>query len=680
MSAPGPLSTRRSWLDRLLVLVVALLALGFIVAFSGRSVTILSGAALDDALFIRLGQALAAGDWLGKYDQNTLVKGPGLPAFLAISNLLGLPYGLSVTLFHTACAGFAAWVVRHVTGSRIAGVALFAALLLMPLLYFGAMLRVTRDIFYTSLTIALVAAAMALATRRALGAWTAAILTGVLGAWWWLTREEGVWLLPAFAVLALAPLLTRVSPGVTRGRWVARAWQYAPPAAAVLTGFSVVVAVGLINWAVYGSFVVNEIKDRSFAGALEALQAASAPYHRDKVPVPRAARPQIYAVSPAFAELRKPVLDGDLAPAYLADSCAADKRMCGEFGAGWFMWVFRTAAATDGQHASPGKAKAFYSRIAREVRQGCHDGRLQCAGSPIPLAPQLRADDLDEVASAAGRLSAIMTFNDPVATQPDPSDLSAPDGDQMYAFLNRPLIHDTEPVKRTLRGWFRLTGPQYYAVEPSPGVAVTKFIRHDSPDLAVFFKDPGLTRHRYELFVECRTEQTCPVTVRLEDGSAWPVDLAALKVGPTPVGAATLYVDENVSHGSETVLRSKFSQAWVKFASRLNGAFRGLLAAGALAFAGLVAHAIAVRRISLALVVCTALLAGVAARVTLLAVIDAVAFWATGYGYALPGVPLLLIAAIIALAEAARLIEVGVRRPAAAPTRPPAPPPAAPAH
>ena len=170
---------------------------------------------------------------------------------------------------------------------------------------------------------------------------------------------------------------------------------------------------------------------------MQALQAAGAPYHRNMVPVSRAARAQIYPVSPTFAQLRTPILDGELSPLYLAASCSADKRLCGEFGGGWFTWVFREAAAANGQHASLDKAKAFYDRIAREVRQACTQGRLQCSDWPVGLVPQIRADDLDDIAASARRVFAAMSFHGNVPTEPAPSDLSAPDGDLMYAFLNR---------------------------------------------------------------------------------------------------------------------------------------------------------------------------------------------------------------------------------------------------
>ena len=43
----------------------------------------------DDGLFLALGQSLAEGKWLGSFNQFTLMKGPGYPAFLALIHWIG---------------------------------------------------------------------------------------------------------------------------------------------------------------------------------------------------------------------------------------------------------------------------------------------------------------------------------------------------------------------------------------------------------------------------------------------------------------------------------------------------------------------------------------------------------------------------------------------------------------
>ena len=54
-----------------------------------------AGAIHDDALFVRLATHVAAGDWLGPYDQLTLAKGAGYPVFIALAWLAGIPLKLA---------------------------------------------------------------------------------------------------------------------------------------------------------------------------------------------------------------------------------------------------------------------------------------------------------------------------------------------------------------------------------------------------------------------------------------------------------------------------------------------------------------------------------------------------------------------------------------------------------
>lgn len=663
MPRQGEARAGASWLNILLTLAVAGLSVAFIVGFGGRPAALLSGAGLDDALYVRLGRSLAAGQWLGPYDHYTLVKGVGFPAFLAINNLLGVPYVLGITLVFLAAAGYAAWVLGRVLESRTAGLALFALMLLLPTIYFGDLLRVIREVFYTSTVIALMASAIALATGRALPRTAAVVLTGLFFAWAWLTREEGVWLLPPLAVLAVIPMFLRPDP--PRRGVVASIRRLGPFAAAGLTAAILVGLVGAMNQAVYGRFVINEIKDPVFQDALDALQEASSPLAREMQPVPRAARARLYAVSPAFASVRDPILDGPLSAAYAAAGCGADSRLCGDIGGGWFMWVFREAAAGAGHHRSLGQSRTFYRQVSAEVRAACDARRIACRSWDVPLVPPMRASQADDVAASAAKAFRAMTFSEPVGAAVPPSDMSAPQATAMYEFLNRPA-HGETAVSRTLLGWFRHQGPRWFEITPGPGVKVVRLDRRDSADLAVWFKDPGVTRHRYELTVDCPAAENCPVTITLEDGQGFPLDLARLpKAGPVPLGPAELYVDSNVASVPDTFLKAGLSRKWVAFASGLNPFYRILLAVGAVAFLILLVRAVVVRRLSLGLVVCTALAAAVATRVVILALIDALSFPAANFSYGLPAVPLLVLFAVVAIHEALTLAAARMRRRAA---------------
>lgn len=637
--SPGePRKGRRG--DRAFLIAAVVLLAGFVIAFGARPAIVISTARLDDALFMQLGQSLAAGHWLGPYDERTLAKGLGFPLFLAAANLTGLAYPLALAILNAASAAFAAVVAWRLTGSRSTGLGLLAALLLAPVLYAGELMRVSREVFYASLTLAFASAAIALVTGCLGRARGLVVVTGLIGATAWLTREEGVWLAPMIVLLAFVPLFAGEGPWRGRLRALIRAGQ------ALVTAIAAVVLVGLVNWAVYGRYEINEVKSSAFRGAVGALQEASAPFHRTGVPVPAAARAQIYAVSPAFATLRDPLLDGPQQAEATKWGCQQRPETCGDFGGGWFIWTLRTSAAIHGKHTDPAAAAAFYRTLAREVRRGCSDGRLTCRRWPVPLAPPMVAGDGARVVRSFGQVVDVMTFGSPVLPQVWPSDLSDADAEAQLAFLNRPAVQSPS-VRRRLEGWFRGDGAQWFDVQAAAPVTISAFSRNDSPDLVGAFSDPRLQRQRFTLEVDCPAG-ACPVTVRVEGGGVHVRDLAALGAGTHRVGGASLHVDR-ASGGGRPLLKTRFSNAWIEGASRLSPLFRGLVVLGAAAYLALAGQAVLRRRLSTAFVVCTALLAAVLARAALLAVIDALSFSAANVTYALAAVPLLLVFSAVAL-------------------------------
>ena len=66
----------------------------------------------DDTLFVGLALNILQGEWLGAYDQFTLMKGSGYPIFIAFSNIIGVPLILSQELLYLgACFAFT-WGLR----------------------------------------------------------------------------------------------------------------------------------------------------------------------------------------------------------------------------------------------------------------------------------------------------------------------------------------------------------------------------------------------------------------------------------------------------------------------------------------------------------------------------------------------------------------------------------------
>jgi hypothetical protein len=369
---------RKPWV---VYLFMAILVTVYVIAYVNAPISIYATADKDDGMFITLGRHLANGQWLGPYNQFTLVKGPGYPALLAASSWLGISVLMAHALVH--CGAVSTFVVlshRFIKSLLISAV-LFLLLLGNPTL-FGGLLRVFRDPIYSGQVLVFFAAfayALLAAESRAQRIFYA-VLAGLFLGWLWLTREEGLWVVPAAMLLAAAALLRAFRLGSSRNV-VGVLLITLVVFATLQAGFR-----GL-NWWHYGKFVGVEFKEANFENAVRQLQGVRSGGVIPGVSVTRAARAQIYPVSPTFATL-KGYLDGSVGESWEQYSCSIIPGTCGEISAGLFIWMLRDAATVAGHHKTPTDASNFYGQIAAEVSAACANGALDCNPQMLALMPQ----------------------------------------------------------------------------------------------------------------------------------------------------------------------------------------------------------------------------------------------------------------------------------------------------
>ena len=298
----------------------------------------------DDGLFMKLGRLFAQGDWFGPYDLLTLAKGPGYPVFLAVSSWLGLSVSFAQALFHCAAVVMFTWVVIRISKSRLLGIAVFLITLWHPAFPID---RVLREAIYPGQVLLILACfsyVLFVADRRATRLlWGSA--AGLILGWFWLSREEGVWLLPGLGFLLLFA--------------VVRAWRarstvqevLVPTATAMVMFFATQIAFQFGNWIAYGSFVGVDFKERNFVDALTSLHSVRDGEQIPYVPVSRATRERIYEVSPAFASLRGFIDPPTGSPGQTG--CEYYPWTCRDIAGGWFMWILRAAVASKGHYETP---------------------------------------------------------------------------------------------------------------------------------------------------------------------------------------------------------------------------------------------------------------------------------------------------------------------------------------
>jgi hypothetical protein len=129
------------------------------------------------------------------------------------------------------------------------------------------------------------------------------------------------------------------------------------------------------------------------------------------VPVTRAQRKAVYAVSPTAARL-EPLLELKAGAGWRWSSCQ-EMSICDESGA-WFIWDLRDAFVHAGLASDESQFQAASQQMAREIRTACDDGRLRCSSVPAPVGmpPVDRIAAGDVVTGARAALRTTVGFAD----------------------------------------------------------------------------------------------------------------------------------------------------------------------------------------------------------------------------------------------------------------------------
>ncbi|HTW93528.1 MAG TPA: hypothetical protein VMD30_01960 [Tepidisphaeraceae bacterium] len=379
---------RRQIIFVFLLLIVAKLLLDYF------PTTVIAGG-YDDQLFVRLGTQIAAGHWLGTYDQLTLAKGPGLPLFLAACHALRLPLNIADPLLYVLFCIVMVRAVEPVIGKGWGSVILFAILLFNPI-SFGVdnMARVLRERIYPALSGIALAGAIAIYLRRNESprrVWAWGVLLAVSLAVGWITREEGIWLWPSLAILAGAAVV-----GVVRSSEKRRGWRIAMVLAPLALAACLVGVVAGINWMEYGRFLIVEFKDPAFVSAYGAMTRVDPADQRRFVPVSSQALRMMYRTCPAVAELQ-PYLNGPNGQFWKNLTHETFPRIKGEIGGAWFCWVLRDAVAASGHAGNATEAEHFYAAIASQINAACDTGRLPSGPPRQSLVPPIHWSDWRDI-------------------------------------------------------------------------------------------------------------------------------------------------------------------------------------------------------------------------------------------------------------------------------------------
>lgn len=340
----------------------------------------------DEALFMKLAGHLVRGEWLGPYDQLTLSKGPAYPIFIAVNFWTGLPLALTQQLLYLGGCLLVVAALAPVVKWGWARLGILLLLFYNPLTYEGEhMTRILRQHLTVPLALIIVAGLIALTLRRKDFRWDVtlpwAALTGSALGLFFLTREEGIWIMPAVLLVAVALLGGAGVAGKGALLRMGLAWGVV-----TLTTWLPIAAVSALNLKHYGWYGTVDFKAEAFADAVGALTRVTVGPDRPYVQVSAEARDALYAVSPAFAELQPHLEAGPVAEKWMErDRFPPEER---QYLTGWFSWALRDAMAAAGYASDPQTMLAYCERLAAEVNAAVAAGLVAAGRSRSGFLPR----------------------------------------------------------------------------------------------------------------------------------------------------------------------------------------------------------------------------------------------------------------------------------------------------
>ena len=341
----------------------------------------------DDTLFVGLALNILEGEWLGSYNQFTLMKGSGYPLFIAASNLFGIPLILSQELLYLGACFIFVWGIHKLGLKNIYLWLAFGALAFNPFTYnFFPNVYPFRFGIYPAVSLLVfgLAQIVLISVENREKHWKTLFVLGLVLGLFWNIRGEAIWVIPSLIVLIL--FYGFASARNSSCAKVSTAFR-STLAALILAGIGFMTVnsgIAYQNSKHYGVYTTNEMKSPAFKSAYGGLLRIETIDWDRFVPINREARKTAYNVSPAFKRLEQYFEYGRGTQAWLGGGS--------DYIAAFFPWAFRDAIYSIGYFRDAPSTHEFLDRIGKEIDAACDEKTIKCVPRYSELTPKWHSE------------------------------------------------------------------------------------------------------------------------------------------------------------------------------------------------------------------------------------------------------------------------------------------------
>lgn len=326
----------------------------------------------DDRLYVHWACNLLGGNWLGNYNESTLVKGAGYAIYLAALHRLRLPYFATTEILYCISCLLLLLSVKKEIKSDVLFLLSYIILIFNPIMSSAdSFQHIYRCALTPIETNILFAGYLGLYSRidssikcRVFFSLCAAIGMATL----WFTREDSIWVLP-FVLVATVVMIVRMLKSKSNAEMIRGLLVVLLPVIFLLISIG---CVKLINKNFYGIAVTTEVAEGAFPNAIKAMYRVEDPCEFDRVSVSREKMKLLYANSETLESVRV-LMDADLDGWSMSFGDNGNREVIDAY----FYWAIRSTASKAGIYSDAQKANEFYSKIAEEIDDAVASGKLK---------------------------------------------------------------------------------------------------------------------------------------------------------------------------------------------------------------------------------------------------------------------------------------------------------------
>jgi hypothetical protein len=356
----------------------------------------------DDLYYAKMAHYLINGEWMGPYNQMTLIKGPFYGFFLVFSFLSGMPLFLNETLFYILACISMFYAISPLIKNPWWRYLFFVTMLFIPAsLTTSFNLRVYREFVYFSLTLFVVVFALGLFLRLEKGYsplifWSVGL--GISMGAFLLTREEGSWIYPMMGLLLLGGVVMVWKRNIEK-KWYRIILILLP----IFIWFIPILIVSSINYKYYKFWGTSELLDKDFNRVINTLGRIKTKDWYPFSPINNESVDNAAGVSPKFAELTSSINESSKAFQSYIDSYMTQQSswfyekyyVNGAAVGSHFVWMFRDVLASKGYYDKGVYPREQLVALADELETACEINSLDCMPFiNIPTVTSLKQEHL----------------------------------------------------------------------------------------------------------------------------------------------------------------------------------------------------------------------------------------------------------------------------------------------